>query len=381
MTKAAQNIKLGLALVVTLLVVSCVPGCQWQGLNSIAMPGTAGRGDHAFEVRAQMRDVGYLEENSRVRVGDANVGTVTKIEREGWHALITMRLNGDVHLPANATATLGQTSLLGSLHVELAAPTVGPPVGRLTNGALIPLRSSAAFPRTDQTLAVISLLLNGGGVGEVQDIVRAFSTALSGRGKDLKSLIRQINEFVGRLHGQTDDIIAATESFNRLVKQLADQKPVLDNALRTVPNALEVLNARRDHLTEAFKAFGQFSALATKAVNSTKQNLDQELRDFGPILQSLADAGPSLTRGLSLLATFPWADETLGNMVRGDYVNVGLTVDLTLSRIDRSLFTGTRWEGNLTELEMQWGRTIGQLPSPYTAGNPLVAPYNWNQGP
>ncbi|QLL09894.1 MCE family protein [Mycobacterium vicinigordonae] len=373
--------KLGLALVVTLLVVSCVPGCQWQGLNSIAMPGTAGRGDHAFEVRAQMRDVGYLEENSRVRVGDANVGTVTKIEREGWHALITMRLNGDVHLPANATATLGQTSLLGSLHVELAAPTVGPPVGRLTNGALIPLRSSAAFPRTDQTLAVISLLLNGGGVGEVQDIVRAFSTALSGRGKDLKSLIRQINEFVGRLHGQTDDIIAATESFNRLVKQLADQKPVLDNALRTVPNALEVLNARRDHLTEAFKAFGQFSALATKAVNSTKQNLDQELRDFGPILQSLADAGPSLTRGLSLLATFPWADETLGNMVRGDYVNVGLTVDLTLSRIDRSLFTGTRWEGNLTELEMQWGRTIGQLPSPYTAGNPLVAPYNWNQGP
>lgn len=381
MTRAARQGKAGLAFILTILIVSCVPGCQWQGLNSLPMPGTEGRGDRVFEVRAQMRDVGYLEENSRVRVGDANVGTVTKIEREGWHALITMKLNGHVQLPANATATLGQTSLLGSLHVELAAPTVVPPVGRLTNGALIPLSSSAAFPRTDQTLAVISLLLNGGGVGEVQDIVRAFSTALSGRGKDLKSLIRQINEFVGRLHGQTDDIIGATESFNRLVKQLADQKPVLDNALRTVPNALEVLNARRDHLTEAFKAFGQFSALATKAVNSTKQNLDQELHDFGPILQSLADAGPSLTRGLSLLATFPWADETLGNMVRGDYVNVGLTVDLTLSRIDRSLFTGTRWEGNLTELEMQWGRTIGQLPSPYTAGNPLVAPYNWNQGP
>ena len=55
-------------------------------------------------------------------------------------------------------------------------------------------------------------------------------------------------------------------------------------------------------------------------------------------------------------------------------------IDLTLSRLDASFFTGTRWEGDLTELELQWGRTIGQLPSPYTGGNPLLAPYRWNQG-
>ena len=58
-----------------------------------------------------------------------------------------------------------------------------------------------------------------------------------------------------------------------------------------------------------------------------------------------------------------------------------LIFDLTLSRMDASYFTGTRFEGNLTELEMQWGRTIGQLPSPYTAGNPLVVPYHLDQGP
>ena len=45
------------------------------------------------------------------------------------------------------------------------------------------------------------------------------------------------------------------------------------------------------------------------------------------------------------------------------------------------MLTGTRWEGDLTELELQWGRTIGQLPSPYTAANPLVVPYHLDQGP
>ena len=95
----------------------------------------------------------------------------------------------------------------------------------------------------------------------------------------------------------------------------------------------------------------------------------------------MANAGPNLTRSLSLLATFPWPKETVENWVRGDYANLTAVVDLTLSRIDTSLFTGTRFEGELTELEMQWGRTIGQLPSPYTAGNPLVIPYRLDQGP
>ena len=86
-----------------------------------------------------MPDVDNIEPNSRVRVADVTVGNVTKIERQGWHALVTMELNGNVQLPANATAKLGQTSLLGSLHIELAPPTDAAPEGRLHEGSLIPL--------------------------------------------------------------------------------------------------------------------------------------------------------------------------------------------------------------------------------------------------
>ena len=57
--------------------------------------------------------------------------------------------------------------------------------------------------------------------------------------------------------------------------------------------------------------------------------------------------------------------------MRGDYANLTLIVDLTLSRLDAGLFTGTRWEGDLTELELQWGRTIGQMPSPYHQRQPV----------
>jgi len=356
-------------------------GCGWRGLNSLPLPGTEGGGPGSFVIQAQVPDVNNIQPNSRVRVGDVNVGNVTTIERQGWHALVTMRLNGGVNLPANATAKVGQTSLLGSQHIELAPPTDEAPQGRLHAGSLIPLQHGGAYPTTEQTLGAVSLLLNGGGVGQLQDVVETFSTALRGREQDLRSLIEQLDRFVAYVDDQTGDIIDATDSLNRVVGTFAEQKPVVDRALRTIPDALAVLRDERDNLGEALDQLGQFSAVAADSINQTKENLVKELKDLAPVLRSLANAGPALTRSLSMLATFPFPNETLENWVRGDYGNLTAVIDLTLSRLDSSFFTGTRWEGDLTLLELQWGRTIGQMPSPYTGGNPLVAPYHLDQGP
>jgi len=375
-------------IMVMILALTPLSGCaNWRGLNSLPLPGTQGKGPGAFDIQAQMPDVNNLQQNSRVRVADVTVGNVTKIERQGWHALVTMRLNGDVDLPANATAKLGQTSLLGSQHVELAPPKDVPPQGRLHNGSVIALASSGLYPTTEQTLAALSMVLNGGGIGQLQDITKAFSTAFRGREKDLRSLIEQLDRFTAYLNDQTTDIIAAADSLNRLVGQLAEQEPVIDRALKTIPDALAVLNKQRDNLVDAADQLGKFGALVTDTVNQSKENLVKILTESAPVLESLANAGPSLTRALSGILTFPFPNETIEKWQRGDYANLTAIIDLTLSRLDSSYFTGTRWECDLTELELQWGRTIGQFPSPCTAGgpfnpgNPLTIPYRWDQGP
>lgn len=369
-----------IAVLATASIMS-VAGCaDWHGANSLPLPGTEGGGPGAYTVQAQLPDVDNIERNSRVRVGDVTVGNVTGIERQDWHALVTMELNGDVRLPANATATVGQTSLLGSLHIELAPPVNVQPEGRLQDGSLIPLSSGSRYPSTEQALAAVSLLLNQGGIGSIHDITQALSRAFAGREDDLRSLIEQLEQFIGHADDQTDEIIAATESLNGLVGQVAEQDPVVESALQTLPDALTVVKDQRDHLTEALHQLGEFSALASDSVNLTKENLVKELKDLGPVLESLANAGPSLTRSLSFYSTFPWPKETITKWQRGDYANLTAVIDLTLSRLDASFLTGTRFEGELTELEMQWGRTIGQLPSPYTAGNPLVVPYRTDQG-
>lgn len=373
----------GLAIAIACAAVAVgASGCgNWRGLNSYPMPGTAGRSSGAFEIQAQLPDVSNIQPNSRVRVGDVAVGNVTKIERQGWHALVTMKINGDVELPENAVATIGQTSLLGSLHVELEPPKGVAPEGRLHNGSLIPLSAGRAYPNTEQTLAAVSLVLNGGGIGQLQDVTQALSTAFAGHQGELRSLIEQLDQFITRIDAQKDDIIAASNSLNNVVGKFADQKPVVDRAIKTIPEALAVLRNQKDNLTGALTELGKFSNVTSNSVNQTKAALVSELTDIGPVIESLANAGPDLTRSLSFLSTFPWPKETIANWIRGDYANLTGVFDLTLSRLDSGFMTGTRWQGNLTELEMQWGRTIGQKPSPYTASNPLIVPYVADQGP
>jgi phospholipid/cholesterol/gamma-HCH transport system substrate-binding protein len=366
--------------VLAALIAGCVAlisGCQWQGLNSLALPGTEGNSDGSYTIQAQLPDVVVIQQNTRVRVADVNVGNVTKIEVQDWHALVTMRINGNVHLPANSTAKVGQTSLLGSMHIELAPPTDEAARGVLSDGALIPLSKASTYPTTEQTLASVSILLNGGGLAQLQEINQTFATALSGREDEMRSLLTQLDTFIAAVNAQTDDIITASEKLDALVGQVAAKDDVVDKALTTIPQALAVLADSRTKLADAIDALGKFSAIATSTVTQSRDALVANLRNMAPVLRSLADAGPALTRGLDFLSTYPWVKSTVPNWFRGDFANITLVIDLTLSRLDSGLFTGTRWEGDLTQLELQWGRTIGQMPSPYTAGNPLIAPYHF----
>ncbi len=375
----------GAVLLIT-VVVATLSGCGalrgFRGANSLPLPGRVGVGSGAYTIQAQMPDVQNLKENSRVELNDVVIGNVAKVERQGWHALVTMTIDPSAELPANATATIGQTSLLGTLHVELAPPPGIAPQGKLHNGSVIPLASASAYPSTEQTLGALSLVLNGGGLGQLQDITQALSTAFAGREQDLRSLIQQLDKFTAYLNDQKGDIIAALDSFNNLVGRLAEHKPALDKALKTIPDALAVLRDERVKIGDALDVLGRNAGgPAADVLEQTKENLLKELGDVGPVAQSLANSGLALTRGLDYLTVPLFSKPPLAKWIRGDYGNLTGVFDLTMSRLDSSLFTGTRWEGNLTELELQWGRTLGVMPSPYTARNPLVAPYQFNQGP
>ena len=197
----------------------------------------------------------------------STVGHVTKIERQGWHALVTMRLNGDVELPANATAKIGQTSLLGSLHIELAPPTdaaAGRPAARRIADPAVARRRPTRPP--SRRWPRVSMVLNGGGLGQIQDITEAFSTAFRGREQDLRSLISELDRFAANLNDQTDDIIAATESLNNLVGSSPRRSRCWTRRSRPFPMRWPCSTTSARTSPTPPTQLGKFSALAADTV-------------------------------------------------------------------------------------------------------------------
>src|SRR5688500_4772149 len=73
------------------------------------------------EVVAEFDQVGDLVENSNVQSRDVIIGSVKQIELDEWVARTTLCIDKGEKVPADATATVRTTSLLGEKFVELAS--------------------------------------------------------------------------------------------------------------------------------------------------------------------------------------------------------------------------------------------------------------------
>ncbi|WP_231744822.1 MCE family protein [Mycobacterium sp. IS-1590] len=323
-------------------VVVTAAACGFEGVNSLPLPGAVASGPDNAIYHVQFTNIGTLESNSPVMIDDVVVGSVGTLDVHDWVANVEVRVRPDVVVPGNAVATIGQTSLLGSMHVALDPPPGQSPTGRLTPGSTIALDRTSTYPSTEQTLSSLSVVVNGGGLGQIGDFVHSAATALSGREGDVRDLITRLDTFVGTVDEQRDRFNSSITELDRFTATLAAQEDDITEALRTVPPAMDVLLEDRDQLITAMRKLGEFSDTATDIVNTSGDDLVRNLSNLDPTLQALADVG-QIGPVIAYLPTFPFSQNFVDRAIRGDYINIFATMDLTVPRLKRSLFLGTRW--------------------------------------
>ncbi|MFE6862180.1 MCE family protein [Nocardia sp. NPDC057668] len=328
-----------LALLCGITLCATVSGCQWTGVNSLPLPGMKGHGPGSYRIVIEMPDVTTITPNAPVLVKDVEVGSITAITTRDWHALVTVTLEHDVALPANATAKIGQTSLLGTTHIELAAPA--DPQGVLAAGGVIPLARAGDYPTTEQTLAALSMVLNGGGLGHLQTIVTETNKALAGHTDSMGAVIDRMDILLGELDSQRAAIIATLDNVDRLADQLTREGDSIGRAIAAIDPALGVLNAHRQELTSAFAALTRFGDAGVTLVQRVHGDLERNLAALFPVLRQITATGDDLIANLNQLATFPFPPVAVSEGIRGDYMNLWAEADLTLPRLQQGLLFGT----------------------------------------
>ena len=296
-----------------------------------------------------------LNVNSRVRVADVFVGTVRKIELKDWVPTLTLAIEPGVQLPANATAKIGQSSLVGTQHVELAAPAK-PSSEPLRNGDIIPLDRSSSFPTVERTLASLATVLRGGGIPNLEVIQNEVNNLLTGNAEQIRSFLNNLDVLTAGLNKQRDDIAQALESTSNLFTYVARRNNTLDRLLVDLPPLMSYLAGARDQVADAVIALGRFGQVTGETLSAAQADLRTNLELLQRPLTQLGRGAPYFLDALRLAVTNPYPIDNIPKVVRGDYMNLSLTLDLTLSSIDNAFLTGTGVSGMLRALEQSWGR-------------------------
>jgi phospholipid/cholesterol/gamma-HCH transport system substrate-binding protein len=333
--------KLRLALITTGTALA-LSGCSFNGVSSLPLPGGPDTGSHPYEVKIDFENVLDLVPQSTCKVNDVSVGKVTTVKLTQWHAVVTCKLRGDAKLPANATATIGQTSLLGEKYVGLESPASGAG-GQLENGDEIPLSRTTRDTDIEEVLSALSMLLNGGGIEQISTITHELNAAMSGRTDTIKDVLNQVNTFTATLDNQKSQIIRAINSIDRLSAKLSDQRQTIADTIDKTGPAVQILKDNRADLTKMLVSLGKLGDTTTNVINKSQDDLLTNLKNLQPILNNANKAGANLPKGLEMLLSYPFPP-TYANAQRGDYANIHLTVDLDLASLLHNLLGGTALE-------------------------------------
>lgn len=315
----------GLAAVLALSTSACgIPGLQ-----AFRLPGSVG-GSDTYKVTVVLDNALDLVPQSSVHVNDVTVGSVEAVNLDGFQARVVCLVKNNVVLPANTTARLEQTSLLGEKFISLQPPTTGA-TGRLQDGAVIPTTDTSRSAEVEEVFSALSELLNGGGVQQLQIISSELSAALTGREANVQDVLKQLNTLVSQLNGNRDNIVRALDNIDRLATTLSGSRDVIAEGLDKIAPGLKVLADETDSLSTLLTKLSDLGAVGTRVANASRVNTVKNLQALQPTLTALARAGEDIPNAIEMLVVFPFGDNAR-RAIFSDFTGLKATLDLDLSR-------------------------------------------------
>jgi phospholipid/cholesterol/gamma-HCH transport system substrate-binding protein len=113
---------------------------------------------------------------------------------------------------------------------------------------------------------------------------------------------------------------------------------------------LRVLNDNRKNIVDTFAALQSFATVASHVLSQTKDDIAADLKDLYAVIKPINDNRADFISDLDLLPTFPFTTRYLRRAIRGDYLNVFVTFDLTIRRLGETIFTTSYFDPNMPHL-------------------------------
>ncbi|MGQ0847317.1 MAG: MCE family protein [Sporichthyaceae bacterium] len=282
-----------------LVAVSLLSGC---GPTLFDLPRPGGGIDGAsYEITLVFADALNLPDGARVRVAGAEVGKVRAITTRDYVARVTVALQRGVVLTDKATAQLRLTTPLGEGYIVMDP---GKGTRNLAEGAVVPASATNTAASVEDLLAAASVLLSGGGLGQIRTITVELQKVLSGPKGDPAKLLKSLNDTLAVLNERTGDIDKTLDALDTLAGTLVDRRATLRAALGEIAPAAKLLADQTDRFSELLVRVAELGRVGDRIVRATREDLLSTLKSAQPVLDALLSIEKSVGPTLRQLVKF-----------------------------------------------------------------------------
>ncbi len=308
-----------------LLLSSCALSLQ-------SLPKISGVSTGTYPIYAAFSNVLNLPDDAQVRVGAQVVGQVGAIATKNFQADLTLDVEQAVRLPVGTTAQVRFDDPLGDEYVLLQPPTIPADASRanirfLSRGARIPESSTGTAPSVEDTFGALSLVLNGGGINQLQTIIGQLNKTFNGNQVPIRSFLTTIDNGVSSLSGGKAAIDDALASISNLSSKLNGGGATIATGIGTISPAIGVLASENKQISGLLQQLSDLGAVGSQIAAQSGQNAVIDTRDLLPVVQQLNAVSSQLAPDLSALASF---EAETPKIAPGDYLQVNATINVDL---------------------------------------------------
>jgi len=294
------------ALVVVLALVAGIVG--WQLYKKLT----------TNTATAYFEDTLALYPGDKVQIMGVRVGTIDSIEPAGDKMKVTFHWENKYKVPANATASILNPSLVASRTIQLSPPYTGGPV--MEDNAVIPIDRTQVPVEYDELRDSINRILRDLGPtpeqpqGPFGDIIESAADGFAGKGEQLNRALNGLSEALFTLNEGRGDFFGVIKSLALFVNALhqSDQQFVaLNNDLAQFTNSFT--NTDRE-LATALQDLNQLLTTTRQFFDENSEVLVHDVNNLADVTNAILQPDP--LNGLeTALHVFPTLGANLMNIV------------------------------------------------------------------
>jgi phospholipid/cholesterol/gamma-HCH transport system substrate-binding protein len=270
-----------------------------------------------IEIIGNFDQVGDLVENANVQSSDVQIGTITKIELDGWEAQVTMCLGAEEKIPQDSLAVVRTTSLLGEKFIDFQPQSEGEPF--LQDGDILDTDQTSKATELEEVFAKLAGVLGTGNLEQINRFTSAQATILRDHADELRTVLVDLRDFTDLLADRKLQIAGAVDSLDSVAETLLDQTPVLERFLESFADSSGVLADNKNGLRTLLFSLDRFTKVAVQLLETTEDDINEQFADLRPILATLVANSSDLRSALKTLATF---SQYFPASMPGDYLQL-----------------------------------------------------------